>query len=418
MKDKIIYHIDCNSAYLSWEAVYRLQQGSEIDLRNIPSIVGGNEENRHGIVLAKSIPAKKYKIRTGESVREAFSKCPILVNVPPNYNLYMKSSDAMVSILKEYSDQVQRFSVDESFVDVTNSLHLSGSDPIQLAYSIKDRIYNELGFTVNVGVSNNKLLAKMASDFKKPNRVHTLYPEEIEKKMWPLAVNDLFMVGRATTSKLFKLGIYTIGDLAKSDKDLLYAHLKSHGLLVWNYANGIEDSIVRKSNYEFMKGIGNGTTIAFDVDKPEIAYKVLLSLTESVGTRLREADKCAGLVSVSITTNEFTHASHQRKIMSCTDSTTKIYEIAKELFDELWDGTPIRKLRVRVSELVDNDFVQVSLYDDKNIQKLKAMDKAVDDIRRRFGSKSVVRACFVNSGLKAITGGVNEDDYPMMASIL
>lgn len=418
MKKKIIYHIDCNSAYLSWEAVYRLQQGSQVDLRDIPSIVGGNEKNRHGIVLAKSIPAKKYKIKTGESVREAFNKCPNLVNVSPNYNLYMKSSKAMVNILRQYSNQVQCFSVDECFVDVTNSLHLFGYDPIKLAYIIKDRIHDELGFTVNVGISNNKLLAKMASDFKKPNKVHTLYPHEIEKKMWPLDVNDLFMVGRATTSKLFKLGIYTIGDLAKLDKELIYAHLKSHGLLVWNYANGIEDSSVRKSNYEFIKGIGNGTTIAFDVDSAEMAYKVLLSLIENVGTRLRSADKCAGLVSVSITTNGFINASHQRKIISYTDATTKIYEIARELFDELWDGTPIRKLRVRVSELIDNDFVQISFYDDKNIQKLQAIDKAVDEIRNRFGSKSVVRSCFVNSGFKAITGGVVEDEYSMMSSIL
>lgn len=234
--------------------------------------------------------------------------------------------------------------------------------------------------------------------------------------MWSLPVNDLFMVGRATTSKLFKLGIYSIGDLAKTDKNLIYSHLKSHGVMIWNYANGIEESTVRKSNYEFMKGIGNGTTVVFNVVDAQDAYKVLLGLTESVGMRLRAADKSAKLVAVGITDTEFVSKTHQRKLMSCTDSTIEIFEIVKELFDELWKGTPIRKLKVRVSDSHDNCFLQTTLFDNPMTDKLQKIDRAVDEIRKRFGGKAITRGCFLYTGLSPIQGGV-EDDYPM-SSIL
>ncbi|QUI25925.1 DNA polymerase IV (plasmid) [Vallitalea pronyensis] len=416
---RIILHIDANAAYLSWEAAYRLQHGEKIDLRTIPSIVGGSEKSRHGIVLAKSIPAKKYGIKTGEPVRDAFSKCPNLVSVPPRYNIYMNCSNAMVEIFKEYTDKVQRYSIDECFLDMTHSLHLFSHDPVKVAHEIKDRIKKELGFTVNVGIGVNKLQAKVASDFKKPDMVHTLYPHEIEKKMWPLPVGDLFMVGMATKPKLFKLGIYTIGDLANTEKDLIHSHLKSHGLMIWHYANGIDYSDVRKSNYEFIKGIGNGTTTHFDVDNKNEAYKVLLALTESVAMRLRAAKMSTQLVTVGIKTNEFRSSSHQRKLGYCTDTTYEIYEEVKRLFDDLWDGeTPLRKLRVRVSELTGNDFLQMSLFDINNREKLQNADLCIDAIRKRFGSKSVIRASFLYSGISPIQGGMPEDDYPLMSSIL
>lgn len=415
---RIIYHIDCNSAYLSWQAAYNLQQGDSVDLREIPAIIGGNEVNRHGIVLAKSIPAKVYGIKTGESIREAFEKYPKLVSVPPNYHLYMKSSNALVSILSEYSDMVQRFSIDECFVDVTNTLHLFHMTAEELAHTIRKRVHDELGFTVNIGISTNKLLAKMASDFKKPNRVHTLYPAEIKTKMWPLPVRDLFMVGSATMAKLFKLGIYTIGELANSDLEMIESHLKSHGNMVWHYANGLEDSNVRKNNYEFMKGVGNGTTIAYDVDDPLTAYKVLLSLSESVGMRLRQSEKVAGVISVSITTSDFSHCSHQRKLKLYTDTTTDIYEYSKVLFNELWGGKPIRKLRIRLSDLMDKDCYQISLYEDAKHEKQSQAERTMDSLRQRFGSHIITRGCFVNTPMKGMTGGVIEEDYPMMASIL
>ncbi|HEX9059749.1 MAG TPA: DNA polymerase IV, partial [Clostridia bacterium] len=337
MNKKIIFHVDVNSAYLSWEAVNRLQHGSSLDLRTVPSIVGGDEASRHGIVLAKSIPAKAHKIQTGESLYAARQKCPNLIIVPPHYDLYMQCHNAMIEILREYSPSVQIFSIDECFLDYTNMDSIWGS-PIEAAHNLKDRIYKELGFTVNVGISTNKLLAKMGGDLKKPDMVHTLFPEEIKKKMWPLPVEDLYGVGRATAPKLHQLGIYTIGELANTDPEILKYKLKSFGQVIWNYANGIEDSNVSQGGRPPIKGIGNSTTISFDVDNKSDAYKVLLSLTETVGMRLRQAGFCARLVSVSIRTNEFLHYSHQRKFSIPTDSTTAIYETACKLFDECWKG--------------------------------------------------------------------------------
>jgi len=414
---KIIFHIDVNSAFLSWESAYRLQKGESLDLRTIPSAVGGNPKKRHGIILAKSIPAKKYGIKTGESLFEAFKKCPNLHIVPPTYGLYVKSSNAMFEILKEYSPKIQRFSVDECFLDYTNMEHLLG-EPVEAAYTIKERIKNELGFTVSIGISSNKLLAKMGSDLKKPDAVTTLFPEEIPHKMWCLPVEDLFMVGRATTFKLHNLGLYTIGDLANYDPNILKYKLKSHGTLIWNYANGIEDSEVNNSSRINIKGIGNSTTISFDVESAENAHMILLSLSETVGMRLRNSGNCARLVSVSIKTNEFAHYSHEHKFDTPTDSTKQIYEHAKTLFDEVWKGEHIRHLGVRVSELCNNDFIQLSLFDKGDNERQRALDKIIDKIRIKYDSNSIVRCCFLNSGIKPLTGGVGEDDYPLMGSIL
>lgn len=413
----IIFHIDANSAYLSWSAVDYLQQGYSYDLREVPSVVGGNEKSRHGIVLAKSIPAKKYNICTGEALRVAFTKCPDLICVPPNYRLYMKASNAMVDILKEYSKSVQRFSVDECFLDYTNMSEHFG-EPLQCAYMIKERIKTELGFTVNIGISSNKILAKMASDFSKPDKIHTLYPHEIREKMWPLPVRDLFMVGRRTERKLHQLGIFTIGGLAQADPKMIFSHFKSHGVLVQNYANGIDDSIVRKSNHEIVKGMGNSTTLAFDAEDAETAYKVLLSLTENVCMRLRAAKMRTRLIAVSIVSSTFEYCSHQRKIELPTDSTQYVYEISKQLFDELWDGSPIRKLGVSASELMDNDFVQITLFDSQTLQRQKAIDACIDAIRLRYGNHAAQRGCFLHSGIQPVTGGIGEEDYPVMTSIL
>jgi DNA polymerase-4 len=414
---KIIFHIDVNSAYLSWSAAHFLQKGHPTDLRKIPSIVGGNENSRHGIVLAKSIPAKKYNIKTGESLRSAFNKCPKLISVLPDYNLYMKTSSSMLKIINEYSPTIQRFSIDECFIDYTNMEKHFG-EPVDAAFKIKERIKEELGFTVNIGISNNKILAKMASDFKKPDNIHTLYPDEIQYKMWHLPVSDLFMVGSKTKSKLNNLGINTIGELAGCSNNMLYSHFKSHGLLIKNYANGIDNSVVRKSNHPLIKGMGNSTTIRFDVEDKETAYKVILSLTENVCMRLRSANLSTKLICIYITTNNFHHHSHQRKIDITTDSTNYIYNIAKELFNELWNGYPIRKLGVRVSELVCNDYTQLSLFNSDVSEKYKAIDKSIDNIRSKYGNDAIYRASFLHSGISPITGGIGEENYPVMTSIL
>ena len=417
MSQRIIFHIDVNSAYLSWEAVHRLQHGDPLDLRTVPSVVGGDPVTRHGIVLTKSIPAKKFNIQTGESIFSASAKCPDLIIVRPNYSLYMQCSKAFANILRQFSPLIEQYSIDEYFVDFSNMERLY-KDPVEAAYTIKDRIKSELGFTVNVGISTNKILAKMASELKKPDKVHTIFPDEISAKMWVLPIEELFMVGRATAKKLRSRAISTIGDLANYDPRIIKLFLKSHGMLVWNYANGIEGSPVRENRRPLIKGIGNSTTISSDVKDKETAHLVLLSLTETVATRLRQSGYCARLVSVSLRTNEFYNCSHQRKIFSAIDCTNAIHEIACELFDELWKGEPVRHLGVRVSELCQNDFRQISLFE-KDHEKQRTVDQTVDSIRERFGNGSVFRSSFLNSGVRFSSGGTIDDEaYPMMSSLL
>jgi len=414
---KIIFHIDVNSAYLSWEAVYRLQHGETLDLRTIPSAVGGDPVKRHGIILAKSHAAKPYKIQTGESLMAAFQKCPHLIVVPPHYDLYLRSSNALMDLIGEYSGHIQRYSIDECFVDFTDMVQLFG-DPILTAHVIRERIKKELGFTVSIGISNNKLLAKVASDIQKPDAVTTLFPEEIPSKMWPLPVGDLFMVGRATVPKLNFLGIESIGDLANYDLEILKNTLKSQGVLIWNYANGIEDSNVKKSNRLAIKSIGNSSTIPYDIDNLKEAHLMILSLCEMVGMRLRDSQYLARLVSVSYKTDTFITFGHQRKFEVPTDHTLEIYHYARALFDELWDGTPIRHLGVRVSEFCENDFVQMHFFDEYSKHRNSKLDNVIDELRARFEPKSIMRGCFVGSGIKPLTGGVGEDDFPLMSSVL
>ncbi|MCB2310629.1 DNA polymerase IV [Clostridium tagluense] len=414
---RLIFHIDANSAYLSWEATYRLQQGEQLDLRTVPSVVGGDEESRHGIVLTKSIPAKKFNIQTGETLYNARAKCPDIVIVPPRYWLYMKCSAAMHQIFQEYTPQIQRFSVDESFLDFSNMEHLY-PDYMELAETIKERIKSELGFTVNIGISNNKLLAKVASDFKKPDMIHTLFPHEIKQKMWKLPVEELFMIGRATAPKLHNLNINTIGDLANYDVRILKNKFKSHGQLIWNYANGIELSEVRRSNHIEAKGIGNSTTISFDVEDKDTAHKVLLSLCETVAMRLRDSQNCCTVVSVSIRGSDMISYSRQKKLIVATDSTMKIYEIVCFLFDSVWKGNPIRHLGIHITDFCNNDFYQRSLLDTFDYEKDSKLNKVIDGIRLKYGCKAISKSCFLNSGLSAMCGGIGEEDYPLMSSIL
>ena len=413
---RLIFHIDVNSAYLSWTAVKLLQYGeSLIDIREVPSVIGGSEENRHGIILAASIPAKKYGIKTGEPIYAARLKCKDLIVYPPDYNWYVKSSDALYELLSEYSPKIQRYSIDECFMDCS---HFK-DDYKRMAMRIKMRISEELGFNCNIGISTNKLLAKMASDFKPKNTVHTLFKDEIALKMWPLPVGDLFMVGRASAEKLHKLNINTIGELAQYDVNLLTCKLHSHGKLIYEYANGIDNSEIRKSNYLEIKGIGNSTTIAYDIETAEEAFKILLSLTESVSMRLRESNSLCGLVAVSIKTNNFIHYSHQKPLNNFTDSTNIIFEGIKEAFKEGWRGEKIRQLGVRVTKLCDNSYYQQNLFDFENTEKQRKLDKTLDTLRNKYGKECVIRSTFLHSGVKPLDGGAGSDQYyPIMSSIL
>ena len=414
MLKSIIFHIDVNSAFLSWEAVYRLaHKGGMQDLREIASAVGGDMALRHGIILAKSLPAKKYGVKTGETLLEARRKCPNLVIVPPNYGLYEKCSSAFMGILREYSDVVEQYSIDEAFVCMTESCHLFGQ-PVEVAEQIKDHIREKLGFTVNVGVSSNKLLAKMASDFKKPDMVHTLYPEEIPEKMWPLPVSDLFFVGRATAKKLFSVGIKTIGELAAADPVWLRSILKKQGEVIWGFANGIDLSPVLDQP-PANKGYGNSTTTPYDVTDVETADMVLLALAETVGNRLREDNVQIEVVSVGIKYADLSYSSHQKVLQTSTNLTWEIYQAACELFLELWNHGPIRHLGIHTSRVKDGDFFrQPTLFDEIDYEKLEKMDKTVDALRKRFGMDSVMRAAFVNqpsgkSQIDHLSGGISRE---------
>ena len=407
--DRVIFHVDVNSAFLSWEAAYRLHHlGGREDLREKVSAVGGDMAMRHGIILAKSIPAKKYHIKTGETILEAKQKCPELILVPPNYNLYERCSKAFMDILRQYSPTLEQYSIDEAFVDMTGTEKMWGN-PLTAAYRMKDQIRNILGFTVNIGVSENKLLAKMASDFQKPDRVHTLWRNEIESKMWPLPVSDLFFVGRATAKKLFSLGIHTIGELAHADPHLLKAHLKKHGEVIWAFSRGMDVSVVQ-SEAPANKGYGNSTTIAFDVTDASTAKLVLLALAETVGTRLRAAKVRAEVIAVGIKTYDLSYASHQMTLQNATNITIEIHRCACQLFDELWDGSPIRHLGIHTNRVKDGfNMRQLDMFDTTDYEKLEKMDAAVDRIRGRYGIDSVKRAAFVNSPIDHMSGGISRE---------
>jgi len=406
---KVIFHIDVNSAFLSWEAVFRLEHlGGTVDLREEISAVGGDTAMRHGIILAKSIPAKKYGIRTGESIMEALQKCPHLQLVPPNYELYEKCSRAFINILKQYSSDVEQYSIDEAFMDMTGTESLFG-DPVRVADQIREQIRDKLGFTVNIGIAENKLLAKMASDFKKPDRVHTLWKEEIPQKMWPLPVCELFFVGKATARVLLKLGIRTIGELASCDPVLLKLHLKTQGEIIWGFANGVDISVVQ-SEPEPNKGYGNSTTIAFDVTDASTAKLVLLALAEKVGTRLREAEVRAEIVAVGIKYTDLSYRSHQMTLETATDITLEIHKYACELFDELWDGTPIRHLGIHTGRVRDGIRIrQMNLFDPTDYEKWERMEKAVDQIRLRYGTDALKRASFIESPIDHMSGGISRE---------
>ena len=399
MAEKLIFHIDVNSAFLSWEAVDRLKNPERfpeitVDLRTIPSAVGGDRSKRRGIILAKSIPAKKYGVKTGEPITDALKKCPNLVLVPSRHGIYRQYSKAFLSILERYSDTIEQCSIDECFIDMTGTEKLFGK-PVEAATRIKDEIYRELGFTVNVGISTNKLLAKMASDFKKPNLVHTLFPHEIKEKMWKLPVGELFLVGRSTEKSLHTLGIYTIGELANADVNMLRASLKKQGEVIWKFANGEGVSVVEPEPAD-AKSYGNATTIAFDVTDESTAGMVLMSLAETVGRRLRRDDARAEVVAVNIKYNDLSKASHQCELLHATNVTDEIYETAVRLFEELWDGRPIRLLGIQTSHVnraVDGR--QMTLFDNADYEKREKLDRTMDNIRERFGTDAVKRASFL-----------------------
>ena len=408
MSDSIIYHIDVNSAFLSWQAKHMLEYGeTDVDLRQIPSAVGGSEEHRHGVVLAKSPSAKAFGVRTGEPLVQARKKCPDLVVVPPRFDIYVANSKAFLSLLEEHSPVIEQYSIDEAFCDMTGMELLHG-DPVAYAVQLKEEIKNRLGFTVNIGVSTNRLLAKMASDFTKPDKVHTLFPDEISKKLWPLPVEDLFFVGHSTAAKLKTLGIRTIGDLAHTDLDLIRSHFKKHGEIIWNYANGHDTEMPLRDKNAANKGYGNSITTHDDVTDRETALRILLSLCETVGARLRADRAYISVVSVLLVDHEFHHSSKQTTLPVTTNVTEKIYDTVVTLFDKLWNKAPLRLLGVSTSHAGTEKYEQYNLFDMDKYEKLSKLNQAIDTIRDRYGEDSVKRACFIDSEVSHMSEGLSK----------
>ena len=384
--------------------------GERTDLRLIPSIVGGDQEKRHGIVLAKSMPAKKYGIQTGEAIVTAKQKCPGLVVVPPNYGLYVSASRAFIAKLKQYTDRVIQYSIDEAWAVFDGYEKLYGQGQmVNFACELKDEIREELGFTVNIGVSTNFLLSKMAGDFSKPDRVHTLFPEEVEKKMWPLPVSELFFVGKATAAKLHRLGIQTIGELAQADEEMIRAHLKRPGEIIQGYARG-GDLQPWLFAHEANKGYGNSLTAPVDIVTEEYARHLMLSLCETVGMRLRSDHVKISEVGVHITTCEFQYFDKQMQLVTPTDVTEEIYAAACKVFRRLWDGRmPIRQIGVHTSKVEPNAGRQYNLFDLQKYDRLETLNKTIDQIREKYGEDTVFRAGFLGSNVSHLSGGLDKE---------
>ena len=392
MDDHIIFHIDVNSAYLSWSALKLLEEGASVDIRTIPAIVGGDQKTRHGIVVAKSIPAKACGIHTAETVASALKKCPDLLMVPPDHTYYRKKSRMLMVYLSGICPCIEQVSVDECYMDYEPIRGKYGT-PEETAAFLKDSVREKFGFTVNVGISDRKVLAKMASDFKKPDLVHTLYVREIREKLWPLSIDSLHMCGKSSAGLLKKMGIRTIGDLAETDKTMVESWLKSHGRLLWEYANGIDDSPVISQPAK-AKGVGNSTTIAHDVTTAKEAYEILRKLAESVSSRLKKKQFLAGQVSTEIKYSTFQSVSHQTTLLTATSDADAIYRQACELFDELWDGSAIRLLGIRTTKLEDEGQpVQMNLFEfqkeKESSEKQKKLEEALKKIRSRYGDDAV-----------------------------
>ena len=397
--ERLIFHVDVNSAFLSWEAVRRVRLGEE-DPRLIPSAIGGDRETRKGVILAKSIPAKKYGVKTGEPIAMALRKCPQLRIFKSNFSLYTKQSAAFVAICKKYAPVVEQFSIDECFLDMTGTEKLYGS-PVEIANKIRNEIRDSLGFTVNIGIGSNKLLAKMASDFEKPDKVHTLYNHEIPTKMWNLPVRELFSVGASTATHLERAYVRTIGDLAHMEQERLISMFGNKmGTHLHRYANGIDESPV-VAEPEDAKGYSVSTTLARDVADLEEASRVLMALTDSVTSRMRADGVKACCIAVTIRSNSFKDRSHQRKLQEPTDITDDIFQTVMLLFEALWDGkTPLRLLGVSLSEVSHEGEAQQLSFFSESEEKVKArrVDKTVDEIRKRFGYDTIKRASVCNSG--------------------
>jgi len=396
-EERIIFHIDVNNAFLSWTAVDMLRRGATEDIRNIPSVIGGDEDARRGIVVAKSPVAKKYGVKTAETLYQARRKCPGLKVFPANHELYKRESDKLYQYYLQFTPTVERFSVDECFLDMTGT-HYLYDDLIRLAYQMKDEIHEKFGITVNVGIANNRLCAKMASDFEKPNKVHTLFASEVEEKMWPLDVGDLLFIGKRSAETLKALGIHTIGELAKTDVSLLTKYFKSNAIYMHNASLGIDDTPVTSERAE-RKRISTTATLPFDVTDKSYIRKMLLSQADEVGLEAREKKLYATSIAIIIRTDAFVNYSHQCKLENPTNVSEDIFKKAYALFERAWKGEPIRLIGIRLGNFVKTNMTQISLFDTDTVDDGSSkVQEAVDQIRSKFGKDIIMPASLKEEG--------------------
>ena len=390
--ERIIMHIDVNNAFLSWTALYLLKNGSKYDIRNSYAVIGGSESTRSGIVLAKSTPAKRLGVVTGETLYSARKKCRVLKTYEPNFKFYQEMSNKMFNLISKYTPDIEIASVDECYLDYTKIKSMQG-DQLEFARKLQKEIYDELGFTVNIGIANNKLCAKMASDFTKPYKIHTLYDNEIQEKMWPLEVGELFGIGKKTVPKLNQINIFTIKDLANSKPEDLYKYFKNQSESMINWANGIDNSPVI-SKPRIPKGIGNEITLDHDVTDIKELYKYLLFLSEKVGQRLRKQNKYANVIVVILKDNNFKKYSHQKKLETPTNNNEEIYNMAKIILREIYDDEKIRLIGIRLDNLTDKKIKQVSIFD--KIEEENNIDEVVDKLNKKY--KNIIKkATLINT---------------------
>lgn len=398
MKERVIFHIDVNNAFLSWTAVYLLKNGFNKDIRKVPSIIGGDEHSRRGIVLAKSPVAKKYGIVTAEPIYQARKKCPILEIYPSNYSWYQEKSNELMSYLKNYSPDQEQLSVDECFLDMTGMKYIY-DDLIELAYKIKDEIKTKFGYTVNIGIANNKLCAKMASDFEKPDKVHTLFNNEIKEKMWPLPVNDLYMCGKKTTEQLNKLNIKTIGDLANTNSKILEKHFKSYGKYLKEAANGIDNSKVEKRKSK-NKSISTTTTLPHNYKDIDNLKRIILNQVEEITRELRDKKLYAKTVGVIFKNKDFISYSAQETFDKPTDNTKEILYKTYKVLEENYKEDEIRLIGVRLSNLTQEKQEQISLFEENKEEGEDILQKTMDKINNKFGKSLINPASFNNISKK------------------
>jgi DNA polymerase-4 len=393
--ERVIMHIDVNNAFLSWTAVYLLNNGSKYDIRNSYAVIGGDEKARRGIVLAKSMPAKKLGVVTGETLYSARKKCPVLKAYPMNYPFYQEMSNKLFNLIRKYSPDIEIASIDECYLDYTKVKNLYG-EPYEFALKLKKEVNETLGFTINIGIANNKLCAKMASDFSKPNKIHTLYMNEIEEKMWPLKVGELFGIGKKTKEKLEKININTIYDLAHADQKKLYPYFKNQAKSMIDWANGIDNSEVI-SDIIAPKGISNEITLDHDISDKTKLQEYLLFLSEKVGIRIRKENKYAYVVAVIIKDKYFKRRTHQKKLDKPISLSKDIYEVSKEILNEMWNEDSVRLIGIRLDKLTEKRVIQASLFDTiDNEVKDTTLEKTLDNLKDKFGVSVIKRASLKN----------------------